>query len=238
MFIICTSVKAFPTLSAAREDAILSEATIGEQAQDGSRAHILAVAAQCFRERGYAATSIDDVARRLGATKGRIYHHFSSKGDLFAQVFRAGMDMNFEAIAPFENMGGRAIDVWRAAACAHVRSMIVTQAFQRVVWEGVELHMRGSTTPEERSKYNELIEYRARYDRIFRSLIVRARDDGDMKFDNASIAAQIMFTSMNSPIFWYSPRSDQSGDDIGQIVKQVVDFVQGGLGGKVERVDD
>ena len=214
------------------EAGILNEAVIGESAQDGSRADILAVAAQCFRERGYAATSIDDVARRLGATKGRIYHHFASKGDLFAQVFRAGMDMNFDAIAPFLGQAGRAVDLWRRMAEVHVRQMIVTQAFQRVVWEGVELHMRGSTTPEERSQYVELVEYRTRYGNIFRDLILRARDEGDMSFENASVASQVMFIAMNSPIFWYSPRPDQSEADLASLVRQVVDFTLGGLGAR------
>lgn len=40
---------------------------------------ILHMAAECFMEQGFHATSIDDVARRLGATKGRIYHHYPSK---------------------------------------------------------------------------------------------------------------------------------------------------------------
>ena len=172
------------------------------------------------------------MARRLGATKGRIYHHFASKGDLFAQVFRAGMDMNFEAIAPLRAEAGRAVEIWQRMAEVHVRQMIVTQAFQRVVWEGVELHLRGSTTPEERSQYAELIEYRTRYGNIFRDLIVRARAEGDMFFENASVANQVMFIAMNSPIFWYSPRLDQSEADLTSLVRQVVDFTLGGLGAR------
>ncbi len=45
---------------------------------------ILETAAQCFMEQGFATTSIDDVARRMGSTKGRIYHYYSSKTDLFS----------------------------------------------------------------------------------------------------------------------------------------------------------
>ena len=51
-----------------------------------ARTDILQTAAECFTERGYAETSIDDVARRLGCTKGRIYHFFASKVDLFCSV--------------------------------------------------------------------------------------------------------------------------------------------------------
>ena len=47
------------------------------------RQAILDAAALCFMERGFNATSIDDIARRLSATKGMVYHYFSSKAELF-----------------------------------------------------------------------------------------------------------------------------------------------------------
>src|SRR4051812_50087924 len=56
-----------------------------------SRDEILRAAAELFMEFGYAATSIDAVAERLGATKGRIYHHYRSKADLFLDVQMAAM---------------------------------------------------------------------------------------------------------------------------------------------------
>jgi AcrR family transcriptional regulator len=183
-------------------------------------------------EKGYAATSIDDVARRLGATKGRIYHHFASKADLFAEIFRTGMDMNFEALAPWRNMAGTATERWVRMATIHTGQMIRTQPFQRVVWEGVEMHLRGSTTPEQRSAFGQLIEYRTRYGNIFRDLIDDARLKGEMRFDNLSIANQIMFMTLNSPIIWYSPRPDETPEDLEQIVRQVVEFALRGLGGK------
>src|SRR3546814_6257739 len=55
-------------------------------APDGVRADILNAAATIFNERGYAATSIDDVADRLGASKGRIYHYYRSKTDIFLDL--------------------------------------------------------------------------------------------------------------------------------------------------------
>src|SRR4029078_7144159 len=84
---------------------------------DRPRADILRAAAICFMQRGYAASSIDDVARRLGSTKGRIYHHYPSKADLFADVFRVGMDMNFAAIEPVRALPGPAIGRWRQTGC-------------------------------------------------------------------------------------------------------------------------
>ncbi len=52
----------------------------------GTRESIVAAAANIFGERGYAASSIDDVAHAAGVTKATVYYHFSSKEDLYAEV--------------------------------------------------------------------------------------------------------------------------------------------------------
>ena len=43
-------------------------------------AQILDAALAEFSERGYAATTMDDIARRSGLSKGGLYAHFASKG--------------------------------------------------------------------------------------------------------------------------------------------------------------
>src|SRR6516225_6265770 len=49
---------------------------------------ILDAALACFAERGFAATRLDDVARRAGVTKGTLYLYFPNKEELFKAVVR------------------------------------------------------------------------------------------------------------------------------------------------------
>lgn len=204
-------------------------AGVKEAVLEDSRTDILRAAAACFMERGYTETSIDDVARSLGATKGRVYHYFHSKADLFAEVFRTGMEMNFAVIRPLSEQPGPALPRWRRMAMAHVMQMIETKPFQRAVWIGVEMHLRGATTPEQREVFNELVEYRSAYGRLFRDTLLKGRDEGVFRFDNVSIANQLMFMSLNSPIFWYSPRVGETAADRETIAAHVVEFTYGGL---------
>ena len=208
--------------------------SVRENALDNSRLDILRAAAKCFMERGYAAASIDEVARSLGATKGRIYHHYPSKSDLFADVFRVGMEMNFEAIEPLRRLDGPALPRWCEMAQAHVIQMITTRAFQRAVWIGVEMHLRGATTPEQRDVFEDLIGLRTQYGNYFRETIAAARDEGSMRFDDLSIANQLMFMTLNSPIFWYRQRIGETRAEIEDLAGQVVAFALGGLGGNQE----
>jgi AcrR family transcriptional regulator len=46
------------------------------------KSDLVALAGELFRQKGYSATSIDDIAKRCGLTKGSIYHHFSGKEEL------------------------------------------------------------------------------------------------------------------------------------------------------------
>ena len=47
---------------------------------------IVAEASALFMEKGYSATTMDDIAARLGVTKAAIYQYHKSKVDLFAAV--------------------------------------------------------------------------------------------------------------------------------------------------------
>ena len=50
-------------------------------------ASIVSAAIELFTARGFAATSIDDIARRAGVAKGAVYHHFESKEQIFQRAF-------------------------------------------------------------------------------------------------------------------------------------------------------
>ncbi|MCB1383528.1 MAG: TetR/AcrR family transcriptional regulator [Notoacmeibacter sp.] len=210
----------------------------GAFAAGDPRFEILLAAAECFEKRGYASTSIDDVARKLGATKGRVYHHFPSKTDLFAAVYKHGMDMLYRRLAPIRAVEMAPLDKLRAFALEHARMMISTKAFQRVVWEGVEMHLRGSTTPEQREALDELLKERHRYSAIFRAETEAAKAAGLLAYSNISIANQLMFMTLNSPIFWYTPRPGETAAEREKIARQVVQFALRGLGAREEDIDD
>ena len=52
-----------------------------------TRAALLGAARELFGSQGFALTSLEDVVARAGVTKGALYHHFSGKEELFADVY-------------------------------------------------------------------------------------------------------------------------------------------------------
>src|ERR1700712_4569849 len=68
---------------------------------------LLAVAVAVFNERGYEATSMDELAGRLGITKSAIYHHVPSKGELLRIALDRALDGLF-AVTEEPGSGGGA----------------------------------------------------------------------------------------------------------------------------------
>lgn len=63
------------------------------------REKVVEGAARLFSERGYVATTLDDIAKELGVTKPLIYSLFESKSDLLAVSFHRVVDLCLAAIS-------------------------------------------------------------------------------------------------------------------------------------------
>ena len=59
--------------------------------KDDRPQEIVEAALESFAERGFAATRLDDIARRAGVTRGTLYLYFPSKEDLFKAVIRQSL---------------------------------------------------------------------------------------------------------------------------------------------------
>lgn len=54
---------------------------------EATRIQLLDAAERCFREKGVASTTLDDIAKSAGHTRGAVYWHFENKADIFEAVY-------------------------------------------------------------------------------------------------------------------------------------------------------
>jgi AcrR family transcriptional regulator len=80
-------------------------------------AELLQAALGLFVERGFAATRLDDVARRAGVSKGTLYLYFDSKEDLFKAAVREGL-------VPALERGEQMLEQHQGSAADLLRSLI------------------------------------------------------------------------------------------------------------------
>lgn len=106
---------------------------------------LIETALRLFGRDGYTATSIDDIARESGMTKGAVYHHFAGKADVFRAVFVRQEERLAELIAaaatgsddPREAVRLGALAFLRACAGPEVRRIILLDGPAVLGWDGV-----------------------------------------------------------------------------------------------------
>ncbi|MBW8053803.1 MAG: TetR/AcrR family transcriptional regulator [Nitrospira sp.] len=101
--------------------------------QDNRRQQLLDTAARLFRQHGYHATSMRDIASAVGMLPGSIYYHFASKDELLVTVYREGVSRIAERLDAA--VAGKK-EPWQqleAACIAHLQTVLDHSDYAQVV---------------------------------------------------------------------------------------------------------
>ena len=215
----------------ARQQAATPAAAAKEVAAKASRDEILQAAAELFMEFGYAATSIDAVAERLGATKGRIYHHYRSKSDLYFDVQVAAMNRVFEAVEPIARQPGGAVQRLAAMALCHARILLTELPMQKVAVQGLERQLLGNSlgnTPVSK-RLRAVVKMRDDYERLFAEVIDDGIREGAFIDLPPRLATKPFLGVLNWATVWYSPRRLQSAESVDDLARVLAEFALRGI---------
>ncbi len=190
-----------------------------------SQQEILDAAAECFMRMGPDVASIDDIAGLLGATKGRIYHHFRSKGELLYAVRLRSVSLLMEKVSPIAAQDLPPIEKLRSMSTAHVMRILQFLSYHRVVSEDTRMFFRGSAKPHEKEMIQKIIELRRSYENLYRGVLSEGIEAGVFAKQSISITLHSIIILMNGPCFWYSPRPEQTDKDLEEIARSVSDLV-------------
>lgn len=193
-----------------------------------SRQEIIEAAAVCFMKYGLDKATIDHMARELGSTKGRVYHHFGSKDEIFFAVYRQAMQFCFDAVLPIVIHPMPANQKLLAMAKAHGRVMMDTLPFQRSIRQGVNSYLHG-TQGADREVLNALIARRNEYEDLYRAVLQQGLEDGTLSMPDVAIAGRAIMGALNSLVDWYRVRPEQNHADQMQIADTLAATIINGL---------
>ena len=160
-----------------------------------------------FRARGYAATSMRELATALGLEAGSLYSHIKSKEEILHRVcfgLAAEFFANF-AQATADSSVTVATQL-RQAIESHVRVLTRDSAASAVF-----LHEWRHLSEPARAEFLAL---RDRYEAGFRTLITQGVAAGQLHTPDAAFAALTLLASLNWLPSWYRPEGKLSPDEI------------------------
>jgi AcrR family transcriptional regulator len=165
---------------------------------DSRRTEICRAAARIFRDRGFDATAMSDIARALRMTKAGLYHYFPSKEAMLFEIMTFGLErMDEEVITPARGVRD---------PVARLRQMIVQHARIITRAEGVvaqlfheqralPAHMRKVVNDQER-----------RYFHLMRDTLKEIRAAGRLRRDvDISVAALSTIGMVQWLPRWFHP---------------------------------
>ncbi len=175
------------------------------QVRISKREAVLRTAAQVFNEKGYLASTLDEVAERLNVTKPTLYYYVKNKEEILFECVRIGLTMLQEAIHDVGASGGSAADKLTAAMRKYTE--IVTMDFGMCV-------IRVGEDPLPPESQQKLRRIKAAIDLEFRDLIIQGIAEGSVKPCDPKIAAFTIAGAISWVARWYQPDGDLSVDTI------------------------
>ncbi|MFC6355553.1 TetR/AcrR family transcriptional regulator [Luethyella okanaganae] len=166
---------------------------------------VLEIAVQLFNEHGYDATSMGQLAERLGTSKSAIYHHFTSKEEVLALALDHALG-GLEAILekPLARTGAP------DASLTFVLREAVVVLCERLPSVTLLLRVRGNTDVE-----RQALERRRAFDRTVADLVDAARAEGTLRRDiDSRTTTRLLFGMINSIVEWYRPGGPITPDQL------------------------
>ncbi len=180
---------------------------------------VIRKAAELFREKGYAASSMRDLAQKLGIEAASLYSHIKSKEEILqslcfdmAAEFRKSLD-------EVEKQKGPASEKLRKGIICHIQVMAKDLTASAVFMN----EHRYLSQPYLR----EFLLLRINYINRFKAMIDEGIKTGEFKETiDKKLAVMTLFSSLNWMPMWYDPHSNIVPEGLGQ---QLSDMLVNGL---------
>jgi len=185
----------------------------------GGRGHsryeeLLETALRLFREKGYRATSMQDIADALGLRKASLYHYVKSKQDLLVPAYQYTIDAHVRRLEQIAQAPGSARERLQEAIASHLQAIIdhadLFALYLREVGSLPE-HLRQVVHATNRA-------YRVR----FAAIIQQGVETGEFKAVDPPVAALLILGACNWVSQWYRGGGRMSPQEITALFLEVL----------------
>jgi AcrR family transcriptional regulator len=181
-------------------------------------AEIYVKAAEIFHEKGFDATSMNDLAEAFQLTKAGLYYYIKSKEELLFAIMSFGMDcLERHVLAPA-----------RAEADAEQRLRLILKAHARLLTEGSKaIPILSDEVAGLSAKHRRRILARKRaYFDLVRDTLEALKGEGKLRDVDTTVATFSLFGMLLWLPRWYRPRGRLSS---GEVIEEFLKMALGGL---------
>jgi AcrR family transcriptional regulator len=180
---------------------------------------VIRSAAELFREKGYAASSMRDLAQKLGIEAASLYSHIKSKEEIL-QHLCFDMAAEFQkSLAEVEKKNVSSVEKLKLGIIGHIQVM-AKDLTASAVFMNEHRHLS-------QPYLRDFLLMRINYINRFKGIIEEGARQGEFKDTiDKKLAVMTLFSSLNWMPMWYDPSSKIVPTELGQ---QLADMLVNGL---------
>lgn len=164
------------------------------------RAEILDCAAKLFREKGYASTSMRDIAKAVGIQGASLYNHIESKQELLSELLMFIANLFTKEMEVINKSSLPSVDKIKQLIGLHVHYTAEHKdAISIIASEWVHL---------EEPVLSRYIGLRTAYEDKFEKIIIDCIEEGTFEKTNAKIALFSILSTLRWLYSWYNNQKD------------------------------
>lgn len=179
------------------------------------RKEVIDAAVKIFHGKGYASSSIQDVADSVGVLKGSLYHYIDSKEDLLARIFVESDEQSFALMEEIRELDMAAVDRLRAFGKAW--ALWYLENIERAsIYNNEWKHLTGA-------RLKKVIATRHEYEERVERIIDDVKKEGDADPDlNTRYACFFILSAINGLPTWYRRRGPDSAEHIAETYADLI----------------
>lgn len=175
-------------------------------------------ALELFAQKGFAGTSIRDIASATGISLSNIYHHFGNKNGLLLHILTQASSILVEQLGAVAAQDLPPLELFSLLLRTHIRLSSQSPREAKIFFMDEE-HL---------SREGHDINLRFQRDilDIYRGVLMKLRAAGLGRFKSPSITAFNILGVINWKLRWYRPEGSLSVDEVSE---EILDFVLHGI---------
>jgi AcrR family transcriptional regulator len=174
-------------------------------------------AALLFKEKGYSASSMRDLAHQVGIEAGSLYSHFKSKESILQKICFNMANSFFKSLDAVSNLNGNSETKLKNAIHAHI-AVLTADPDETIVFQNEWKHMK-------EPHLGDFMKMRKQYEDRFRKIIRQGIAQGEFLDHDADIMTLTLLSSLNNTTNWYNRDGKLSAADIAERLSDI--FLKG-----------
>ena len=179
---------------------------------------ILEEAATLFREKGYSATTMRDIAAKVGVEAASLYNHIKSKEQILAKICFSLADTYITKMNLIVATEDSPINKIKELLLLHLEINAMSSPLASVMND----EWRHLSEPER----SEFLNQRRNYENHFLAIIEKGIKDGSVVVADAKVALYTMLSSIRWLQHWYHANRDM---DVEAIKKTIIGLLMNGI---------